>query len=144
MKNRIVLSTLLVGAVCWFFMDNDYAYADTPAKIAYQDSSYSIFSATGIIGKSVPDTSDISVSSGVLKVFGIYISSPGVNSELRLYDNKLTGTATNQIGVSLKTDERIFIPFPIETDRGLVITSTATAGAFWSQPSLNIYYIRVR
>jgi len=137
MRIKIVLAVFFMGL-------GGIVFADPPAKIAYQDSNFSIFRATGIVGQSVPDTANLSVSSGVLKIFGIYVSSPGNNSELRLYDNKLVGAASNQIGIAIRTDVRGFIEFPIETDRGLVFTSTATAGATWNQPSFNIYYIRIR
>ena len=138
MINRIVLSVVFVLGVC------AVARADVASKAAYQDSNYSIFKATGISGKAIPDVSNLSVSSGVLKIHSIYISSPGTNSELRMYDNKLAGDTSNQIGVAIRTDVRGYIEFPIETKRGLVITSTATAGAFWNQPSFNIVYIRIR
>lgn len=139
MINKIVLLVFfIIGGL------SGVVFSDNPSRSAYEDSNFSIFRTTGITGIAVPETSNISISSGVIKIFGIYVSSPGVNSELRLYDNRLTGTATNQIGIAIKTDSRDFIPLPVETVRGLIITSTATAGATWSQPSFNIYYIRRR
>lgn len=143
MKNRIIF-VLIRGVAYFFISSSSIAYADNVSRIARQDVNYSVYKSTGIVGIVNPGTSNVSISSGVIKIFGIYVSSPGVNSELRLYDNRLAGTATNQIGVSLHTNERIFIPVPIETNNGLVITSTAIAGSVWSQPSFNIYYIRVR
>lgn len=134
----IVLVAFLV------FCGGKAVYGDNPSRISYQDVTFSIFRTTGIVGAASPTTSNVSVSSGIIKIAGIYVSSPGDNSELRMYDNRLAGTVTNQIGVAIRTNARDFIPFPFQTERGLVFTSTATAGASWSQPSFNIHYIRIR
>ena len=134
-----------IAAICLFFASVAVACADNPARLPISDVDYSFFTTTGIVGSAVPDDSNFSVSSGSVSVRHVYVSSPGVNSELRLNDNYLSGAASNQIGVPLITNTRDMIWINDQTQRGLIITSTCTnCTSGWTQPSFNINYLRVK
>lgn len=137
MKRFLVVMLLVIPSL---------VHADVVDRIDYSNVDFSFYNTTGIVPVSPPAVSNIRVSSGVVRILGVYVSSPGVNSDLRLYDNILAGDTSNQIGIPLDTNARDFIPVYHETTRGLVITSTRTAAgnSVWSAPSFNIIYRRVR
>lgn len=132
--------------LCFLFLLSRIVFSDFPDRRSRSDVDYISYLTTGVVPSSPPVTKAISITSGTVKIWGIYIASPGVNSQLSFYDNYLVGDTSNQIGVSMPTNSRDFIPFNHETStRGLVMTSTCTnCSATWSAPSFNVHYKRVQ
>lgn len=120
------------------------AYSDSPSRRSLSSVTSDVKVSTFVASRATPDVSNTSVSSGVVQVAGIFVSSPGANSVLRLYNNYLSGSTSNQIDGPL-TSTYGWIPLLYETTNGLVMTSTCqTCSSSWTMPDYRISYERIR
>ena len=141
-KSVILFSAMkgLLFSLAFLALPWTWAYANPADKRTYQDVDTSIYKTSG-----VRTNETANISSGVVKVDGIYVASACINCEVRFYDNFMVGASSNQIGVAIPLTVRGAIPFKHETERGLILVSTAastdivTTTATW-----NLTYRRVR
>lgn len=125
------------------------AFADGPSRRALSDVNYSTFKSSEGIG-GLNGFFNKQLSTGVVRLEYVFVSSPGVNSQLMLYDSDIlnagVGNATRTITSRDNTNAYGEIPFKIETStKGLVYSSTCTACAgAWNPPLLRFGYERIR
>ena len=125
-------------------------YPSTRTHKSRSDVNYSILKSTsiqvpagGFTGSVIGNfTSTSAVTSKTIVLESIYVSSPGINSKVELYDNWQVGTSSHSInGWGDMTDTQGEIPYHYECSRGLVIKSTcATCTSPWAQPVLRVIH----
>lgn len=141
-KSVILFSAMkgLLFSLAFLALPWTWAYANPPDKRTYQDVDTSIYKTSGVRTNEVTH-----ISSGVVKIEGMYVASTCINCEARFYDNFMVGESSNQIGVALPLTQRGFIPFKHETVRGLIAVSSITSTDIVSTTATwNLTYRRVR
>jgi len=117
---------------------------DEPSKLGKLKVSYQLYKSS-VVTADFEDYENVNLSSGIVQLFGVFVASVGVNSELLVYDNKLAGNTSNQIAQDNTNTAGVTIPYHYESENGIVFTSTCTAClAAWSPPRLKFIYDRVR
>lgn len=117
---------------------------DSPSKLGKLYTSFQLFKSS-VVTADFEEYENVNLSSGIVQLLGVYVSSVGVNSELKIYDNRLAGNTTNLILQDNTNTAGTFLPIHYESERGIVFTSTCTACfSAWSPPRLRFIYDRVR
>mgnify|MGYP001574829510 CR=1 FL=1 len=137
MKKLLLAASILFG-VCHSLM------ADHPARISYSETADIVYKSSYVPSVATPGTPTVLLSSGILKLKGVFVDSPGVNSMLLMYDSTSAAITTVQSGSPL-TSTFGWIEMPMTTSSGTVYTSTCSGClSAWTMPSLRFHYIRLR
>ena len=121
---------------------NAIVHADNPSKRSLSDPTYGVHRSSYFPADI--SRSNVNLSSGVVSLWGVWVSSAGANSQLTIADNWLAGTSSNVIDTS-KTNQQIYIPYEFISSSGVVFTSTCTGcTGGWAAPDLRFIYLRIR
>ena len=116
-----------------------------PRRIDKQNVDTSIYTSSFTVNSAgtVFPAFEQNLSSGECRLLRVFVSSPGVNSSLKIYDNRLAGGTSNQVD-DVPTGTRGEIPYNHDFDRGIVYTSTCTNcnDTIWARPNLRFDFYR--
>lgn len=141
-------------ASLFIFLFSSNVFSIPPDRRSLSDVNFSNFKSTFIISRE-ENFQNLQVATGVIQIDTVFVSSPGVNSQLLMYDSNKWASGNSTKAINTTDSEAVNgdntntygeIPYHHETStQGWVWSSTCSVCASsWSPPRLRGIFRRVR